>query len=810
MEYPWRSRPPPGNFCPVCSHSHFPFCTPPPPQYFRPPPPPPDQYFRSPLPPPPPPQQQASYDPFVDHQGGPTVIPYPPPPVPAQIPPRPWNSDPNHSSDYYGNPNSGLDHDITGQIGVKRMRFDNSNDGYVGSFAEDERRLKLIRDHGAVSHGLDRKYDGGCSVPNRSYDHSNFQGIESGYQKEINSSVNQKYGEPQASYSHIDNNRPHHNQNKGSVVHNHYGNSPGADGYRNFRPPRGNHDIPAYDDSSYQDQRRNFSTESLEYNNQFLQPHVKQQHRMQPQSSYYGLSNQSENMRLMQDAPGFKAQPPLPTSPPPPIPVEPPRFPFSEPVASSASGPGSLFLGGVNSASSFHPPYSMVSESITSVSSHYNSRGYPNSSGYYPEEIQMVRMASSRTFSGESVDLPPRNHSFDKPKIIDASHILKHPHRASRPDHIVIILRGLPGSGKSYMAKLLRDFEVENGGSAPRIHSMDEYFMTEVEENEGSRSSGSIRGKKLVTKKVMEYCYEPEMEEAYRSSMLKAFRKTLDEGAFPFVIVDDRNLRVADFAQFWATAKRSGYEVYLLEAAYKDPAGCAARNVHGFTQNDILQMANKWEEAPSLYMKLDIKSLLHGDNLEESGIEEVDMDTEDGNHIGDTSGSEVINIEKNSKPSEGDLTTDGPSSDEQKGDGGEEQPVEVVKDLGKSKWSNDLDDDDVRKTETTRGNSSALSSLIKSYSKKGKSVRWADQIGKIGFSISAGKTINVSLVIGPGCGYNLKSNPLPEDEKLNERYTGEPRRRNVFQEQLRAERESFRAVFDKRKHRIRGLAVDEE
>lgn len=39
----------------------------------------------------------------------------------------------------------------------------------------------------------------------------------------------------------------------------------------------------------------------------------------------------------------------------------------------------------------------------------------------------------------------------------------------------------LSGSGKSYLAKILRDFEVENGGTAPRIHSMDEYFMTEVE-----------------------------------------------------------------------------------------------------------------------------------------------------------------------------------------------------------------------------------------------------------------------------------------------------------------------------------------
>lgn len=31
------------------------------------------------------------------------------------------------------------------------------------------------------------------------------------------------------------------------------------------------------------------------------------------------------------------------------------------------------------------------------------------------------------------------------------------------------------------MAKMLRDVEVENGGDAPRIHSMDDYFMTEVE-----------------------------------------------------------------------------------------------------------------------------------------------------------------------------------------------------------------------------------------------------------------------------------------------------------------------------------------
>ncbi|GFQ01165.1 ylp motif-containing protein 1 [Phtheirospermum japonicum] len=716
MEYPWRPTPQSGNFCPVCSNPHFPFCPPLPPQYYRPPPPPPDQLYHSPLPPPPPPPLPPApapplpYDPFVDHQGGPAINSYPPPP---HIPPRPWSGNPNCSHNYFGNSNPGSDYDNNGPIGAKRMRI---NESYAHeSLSEDERRLKLIRDHGAMNHG---------------------------YRPEI-----QNYRERQFTYQHT--------ENKKNVMQN--------NGYVNNV-----HEV------------NNITTERWEFKNQFSHTHSTQQHTMESKLAHYGLPNH--------------VQPPLPSSPPPPQLTEPPRFRFPDSAVSSSASP-------------FHPSssYTMVSEPIPSVSTHFTSKAHPNSSGYYPTEIEAVKMASSNSFKGESeksfMDLSLYK---PEPELIDVSHILKHPHRANRPDHIVIILRGLPGSGKSYMAKILRDLEVENGGSAPRIYSMDEYFMTEVEkvvESEKSRSFGSVRGKKPVMKKVMEYCYEPEMEEAYRSSMLKAFKKTLDEGAFPFVIVDDRNLRVADFAQFWATAKRSGYEVYLLEAAYKDPAGCAARNVHGFTQNEIHKMASQWEEAPSLYMKLDIKSLLHGDGLEENGIEEVDMDTEDGSCVGGSSGSEGTNIEKVARPSDGDIACDVPLKDEQKGDDAEERPHEVVKELGKSKWSNDFDEYDVHKTEATRGNSTVLSSLVKSYSKKGKSVRWADQIGRIGFSIGAGKAPNVTLVIGAGSGYNLKSNPLPEEEKVGQR-SGESRRRNIFQQQLRAERESFRDVFDKRKQRI--------
>lgn len=63
-----------------------------------------------------------------------------------------------------------------------------------------------------------------------------------------------------------------------------------------------------------------------------------------------------------------------------------------------------------------------------------------------------------------------------------------------------------------------------------------------------------------------------------------------------------------------------------------------------------------------------------------------------------------------------------------------------------------------------------------------------------------------------------KSNPLPDEEKLTStRHNGEPKRQNIFQERLRAEHESFRAVFesfrtgsDKRRQRIFGLNAEDE
>ena len=66
---------------------------------------------------------------------------------------------------------------------------------------------------------------------------------------------------------------------------------------------------------------------------------------------------------------------------------------------------------------------------------------------------------------------------------VDVCELFRPPGRASRPERIVILLRGLPGSGKSRLARLIKQEEVAHGGSPPRVLCLDDYHQTEDEES---------------------------------------------------------------------------------------------------------------------------------------------------------------------------------------------------------------------------------------------------------------------------------------------------------------------------------------
>ena len=81
------------------------------------------------------------------------------------------------------------------------------------------------------------------------------------------------------------------------------------------------------------------------------------------------------------------------------------------------------------------------------------------------------------TLSSLQASDPYLDESLHVP-LADVLELVKAPGRAKRPKRIAIIIRGAPGSGKSYLARKLRDAEVAAGGEAPRIHSIDDYFIT--------------------------------------------------------------------------------------------------------------------------------------------------------------------------------------------------------------------------------------------------------------------------------------------------------------------------------------------
>lgn len=74
---------------------------------------------------------------------------------------------------------------------------------------------------------------------------------------------------------------------------------------------------------------------------------------------------------------------------------------------------------------------------------------------------------------------------------------------------------------------------------------------------------------KNVNIKEMIYEYEAEMEESYRTSFVKSFKKTITDGYFPFVIVDNVNDKVKYFGEMWSFAKQNGFQVSYLPNAQR-------------------------------------------------------------------------------------------------------------------------------------------------------------------------------------------------------------------------------------------------
>ncbi|OQR95957.1 hypothetical protein THRCLA_07435 [Thraustotheca clavata] len=137
----------------------------------------------------------------------------------------------------------------------------------------------------------------------------------------------------------------------------------------------------------------------------------------------------------------------------------------------------------------------------------------------------------------------------------------------------VVILRGLPGSGKSTISRLVQKMAIEQGVSTV-LCSADTYFES---------PSGYYHERSKLT----------EAHELCKSTFSRAISNNID-----VIVVDNTHSMLWEYESYMQDAMSSGYSVRIAEVACSDAAMAQRmmyRNSHGVGMDVIMRMFLRWE-----------------------------------------------------------------------------------------------------------------------------------------------------------------------------------------------------------------------
>lgn len=165
--------------------------------------------------------------------------------------------------------------------------------------------------------------------------------------------------------------------------------------------------------------------------------------------------------------------------------------------------------------------------------------------------------------------------------------------------NIAYIMRGVPGSGKSTVAKNIAITKTDDAGASflsfipgkedselkgvyyisqgdgkvlSAIHSTDQYFLNDEGVYEFNRAN---LGKN-------------------HSKNYKSFRASC-ENDIPIVICDNTNLTKKEWKKYASCARNLGYIVSIISMPIPSAGVAAERNTHGVPVKDIKRMISRWE-----------------------------------------------------------------------------------------------------------------------------------------------------------------------------------------------------------------------
>ncbi len=149
--------------------------------------------------------------------------------------------------------------------------------------------------------------------------------------------------------------------------------------------------------------------------------------------------------------------------------------------------------------------------------------------------------------------------------------------------HVMVIMRGVPGSGKSFAA-----LEMEARFSTKykvKIYSTDNFFM-----------------------KNGEYKWNPNAVGIAHKWNQNKVREAVQSKSENIVIVDNTNTTWKEIEPYAKMARDNGYFVIIAEttnAWARDVDECVKRNQHGVPREGIERMLGRWESTDSIIEKID-------------------------------------------------------------------------------------------------------------------------------------------------------------------------------------------------------------
>lgn len=209
--------------------------------------------------------------------------------------------------------------------------------------------------------------------------------------------------------------------------------------------------------------------------------------------------------------------------------------------------------------------------------------GFGSGNSLVVEELQLSRRKRSKTKTNADTD--EETTALDRAKKCIADSV-----------KILILMRGVPGSGKSFLAERLKAQGV--------VLSTDDFFV---------KRNG-----------IYQYNFN-QLTEAHDWNKKRA-QKTLKQGITP-VIIDNTNTQSWEMKPYVAMAVRAGYRVEVIEPDTKwkfNARELARKNVHNVSKDKIQEMLERYET------NITAKKLLKQMRLRQPGLKAAGQDANTG------------------------------------------------------------------------------------------------------------------------------------------------------------------------------------